>query len=216
MIFCHPIALMRQLCPPAIWRVDGADASVFITFDDGPIPEVTPWVLDVLDHYGVKATFFVVGDNVRKHPDIYADVVARGHAVGNHTYHHLQGRKCSVQTYVDDVVLAQQLLQSETTARRLFRPPHGLLRRRQWRELDKQGYHMVQWDVVTRDYVSRATPARIARTIRRYARGGSIITFHDSLRSAETLRVALPQTIEWLQQQGYTFRTLADIYGTSH
>lgn len=216
MIFCHPIALMRQLCPPAVWRVDGAGASVFLTFDDGPIPEVTPWVLDVLDHYGVKATFFVVGDNVRKHPDVYAAVVARGHAVGNHTFHHLQGCKCSVQTYVDDVAQTQRLLQTGDTSGHLFRPPHGLLRRSQWRELDRLGYRMVQWDVVTRDYDRRVTPARIARTIRRYVRGGSIITFHDSLRSEETLRVALPQTIEWLLQQGYEFRTLTDVYGASH
>ena len=215
MIFHHPIGLMRQLCPHALWRVEGAGASVFLTFDDGPIPEVTPWVLDVLDSYGVQATFFMVGDNVRKHPDVYAQVVARGHAVGNHTFHHLQGRKCSVQSYMDDVELAQQLL-PDGPAARLFRPPHGLVRRGQRCELDKQGYRVVQWDIVTRDYAERVTPERIARTIRRYARSGSIITFHDSLRSVETLRVALPQTIEWLQQQGYAFRTLADVYGTSH
>lgn len=216
MIFHHPIGLMRQLCPPAVWRVDGADASVFLTFDDGPIPEVTPWVLDVLDRYGVKATFFMVGDNVRKHPDVYAEVVARGHAVGNHTFHHLQGGKCGVQTYVDDVAMAQQALQAEASACRLFRPPHGWVRRSQWRELARRGYRMIQWDIVTRDYSSRVTPTHIGRTIRRYARSGSIITFHDSLRSVETLRVALPQTIEWLQQQGYVFRTLADVYGTNH
>lgn len=214
MIFHHPIRIVRQLCPIALWRMDRADRSVYLTFDDGPIPESTPWILDELDRQGVKATFFVVGDNVNKYPDLFQTIVSRGHRIGNHTFHHLQGRRCSVDAYLADVALAQQTMEETTPPSpkskptpKLFRPPHGYLRPSQQRALESQ-YQLVQWDIVTRDYAPRVTADKIVHRIQRNVRNGSIITFHDSLRTIDKLPVALPEAIQWMRKQGYEFKLL--------
>ena len=214
MLFIHPILPFRRLCPHALWRGDRAARCVYLTFDDGPIPEVTPWVLDTLDRYGIKATFFVVGDNIRRHPDLYRQLLLRGHAVGNHTCHHLRGRCSASDTYHDDVLHCQHLMRQHQpadapgTVTTLFRPPHGFVALGQQRRLEHEGMQLVQWDIVTRDYNPRNTPRRILAVVRRYVRPGSIITFHDSLRSEPRLRQALPAVIDHLQHEGYEFRTL--------
>ncbi len=175
---------------------------VFLTFDDGPIPEQTPWVLDVLDRYGIKATFFMVGDNVRRHPELYEEVKRRGHSYGNHTMHHLQGMKVKAVRYLRDVAEADSLIKSS-----LFRPPHGLLRWKQAAAL-KEHFNIVMYDLVTRDYSKKLTPDEVFANVRKYARNGSIIVFHDSLKSGENMRQALPRSIEWLLEQGYEFQPL--------
>ncbi|MDE6272498.1 MAG: polysaccharide deacetylase family protein [Muribaculaceae bacterium] len=172
---------------------------VFLTFDDGPIPEVTPWVLDILDRYGVKATFFMVGQNAERYPELVEEIRRRGHRIGNHTLHHLQGAKVTTRRYLRDVAEADRLLQTD-----LFRPPHGWLRPRQARALRRK-YRIIMYDLVTRDYSRRLTAEDVVGNVRRYARDGSIIVFHDSLKSLSRLRKALPEAIEWLQGQGYSF-----------
>ena len=173
---------------------------VSLTFDDGPIPGVTPWVLDTLDHYGVKATFFCVGDNVRKYPAIYQMLVDRGHRTGNHTYNHLQGVRTRTAAYLSNVEKARACIDSD-----LFRPPHGHMRFGQLRSLRKT-YRIVMWDVVTRDYSPRMTPGEVFRVVQKYARNGSFIVFHDSLKAERNLREALPRAIEWLRKEGYAFK----------
>lgn len=178
---------------------------VFLTFDDGPIPEVTPWVLDTLDRYGVKATFFMVGQNAERNPELLEEVRRRGHDIGNHTLHHLQGSKVTTRRYLRDVEQAGRLL--ETT---LFRPPHGWLRPRQARALMKK-YRIVMYDLVTRDYSKRLTAEQVVRNVKRLARDGSIIVFHDSLKSWPRLQTALPLSLEWLIKEGYTFELLSRV-----
>lgn len=182
--------------------MDGSRRAVYLTFDDGPIPEVTPWVLSVLDEYGVKATFFMVGDNVCKHPGLLEAVQQRGHRIGNHTFHHLNSLRHGVREYMEDVARADALLRTD-----LFRPPHGWMRPGLYRAL-KQRYKVVMWDLVTRDYSTRLNERDVLLNVRRYARPGSIITFHDSLKSQEKLRYALPRAINWLLSQDYEFRLL--------
>lgn len=172
---------------------------MFLTFDDGPIPEVTPWVLDVLDSFGVKATFFMVGQNVERHPHLLEEVRRRGHAVGNHTLHHIQGASATTMRYMRDTAEGARL-----TGSCLFRPPHGWLRPRQLMALKKH-YRVVMYDLVTRDYSRRLTAEEVLENVKRFARNGSIIVFHDSLKSQSRLREALPQAIEWLLAQGYQF-----------
>ena len=179
------------------------DQTIYLTFDDGPIPEVTPWVLGVLQHYGVKATFFMVGDNVRKHPEEFKQVKDAGHRIGNHTYHHIGGFRHGTSSYLRDVEEANKLLQTD-----LFRPPHGWMKTRQYRSVRRAGYTIVMWDLVTRDYSRHLNGRDVLRNVRRYARPGSIITFHDSLKSHDKLLYALPRAIEWLQEQGYRFGLL--------
>lgn len=190
----------RSLFPKALWRMNPDEKAVYLTFDDGPIPVVTPWVVDLLGHYGIKATFFMVGDNVRKHPQEYKQVVDAGHRVGNHTFNHLKGLFTDTREYVENVEKADALIHSS-----LFRPPHGMLRRSQYKELSKR-YQFVMWDLVTRDYSNRLQAEDVLANVKKYARNGSIITFHDSLRSEEKLRYALPRAIEWLLEQGYEFK----------
>ena len=196
----QPPSFFRQLYPRACWRMNASERAIYLTFDDGPIPEVTPWVLNVLDKYKIKATFFMVGDNVRKHPDEYRMVVERGHRIGNHTYNHLKGIEQSTKRYVANVDKADYHLSTN-----LFRPPHGLMRRSQYRTLSER-YLIIMWDLVTRDYNPKLTGEQVLDKVKHYVRPGSIITFHDSLRAVDNLYYALPRAIEWLQSQGYEFK----------
>ena len=192
--------IVRWLYPQAIWRMDPSVKAVYLTFDDGPIPEMTPWVLDVLDHYGIKATFFLVGDNVRKHPREFAMIKERGHRLGNHTFNHLRGFEWLTKNYLANADKANELIQTD-----LFRPPHGHMRWLQY-EMLRRRYRIVMWDLVTRDYSKHLNGRQVFEKVKRYARNGSIITFHDSIKSKENTMYALPRSIEWLMEQGYEFK----------
>ncbi len=203
MLIERPPLLYRLLFPEAIWRIKKRRRHVvYLTFDDGPVPEVTPWVLDILDRYGIKATFFMVGDNVRRHPELLDEVRRRGHSVGNHTMHHLQGMKVMTQRYLRDICEADALIDSP-----LFRPPHGIMRWKQSRIL-RAKYNIIMYDLVTRDYSARITADEVVRNVKRFARNGSIIVFHDSIKAAPRMRQALPEALEWLLSQGYEFEPL--------
>lgn len=199
MLIEQPPIPYRMLFPETVWRIPMTEKAVYLTFDDGPIPEVTPWVLDMLDHYGIKATFFCVGDNVRKHPATFQQVVERGHSVGNHTMHHLQGAFTTTKRYVADINEADSYIHSA-----LFRPPHGLIRWKQAAAI-KGNMRIIMYDLVTRDYSQKLTREEVLNNVKRYTRNGSIIVFHDSLKSQQRLRWALPRAIEWLKDNGYKF-----------
>lgn len=200
----RPPLLYRLLYPEAIWRIKKRHKPkvAYLTFDDGPIPEVTPWVLDVLDRYDVKATFFMVGDNVARHPELLEEVKRRGHSWGNHTMNHLQGMKVTTRRYMRNITEANDLIDSH-----LFRPPHGLMRWAQARGI-KHHYNIIMYDLVTRDYSKKLTPARVFENVTRFARNGSIIVFHDSLKAERNLRETLPRAIEWLLGAGFELRPL--------
>ena len=200
MIIEQPAKFLRWLYPGALWRMDPTERAVYLTFDDGPIPEVTPWVLEVLEHYDVRATFFMVGDNVRKHPREFEMVRERGHRLGNHSFNHIGGFRHGVSSYVRNVDKANAYLHTD-----LYRPPHGWMKWQQYRAI-RERYRVVMWDLVTRDYSTRLNGCDVLLNVRRFARPGSIITFHDSLKSQDKLLYALPRAIAWLQSQGYAFR----------
>jgi peptidoglycan/xylan/chitin deacetylase (PgdA/CDA1 family) len=204
MLIERPPICFRLTVPGGLFRrhEPGHQHAVYLTFDDGPIPEVTPWVLDVLDRYGIKATFFMVGDNVRKHPEVYEEVVRRGHRIGNHTMHHVSGFRLTRRSYLRDVAEARQYIDSD-----LFRPPHGWLRPRQTWVLHEQ-FRVVMFDLVTRDYSKWMRAQDVVRNVKLFTRDGSVIVFHDSLKSWPRLQEALPQALEWLLEQGYEFRLL--------
>ena len=193
-------AFVRNIFPEALWRMNSAEKAVYLTFDDGPIPVITPWVVDLLGKYNIKATFFMVGDNVRKHPQEYTQVVEAGHRVGNHTFNHLKGLFTDTREYLENVEKADALIHSN-----LFRPPHGMLRRSQYKELCKR-YKFIMWDLVTRDYSRRLNGEEVLGNVKKLVRPGSIITFHDSLRSEANLKYALPRSIDWLLEEGYSFK----------
>lgn len=199
----QPPLFYRLLFPEALWRIQRWGRKVvYLTFDDGPIPEETPWVLDLLDKYGIKATFFMVGDNVRRHPELFEEIKRRGHSYGNHTMHHLQGIKESATTYLRDITEADALIDSS-----LFRPPHGIIYPTQ-AKLIRRHYNIVMYDLVTRDYSKRINGEQVLDNVKRYVRNGSIIVFHDSIKAHTNMRYALPRAIEWLKEQGYEFEPL--------
>ena len=191
-------SILQRLYPCGKCRVGKA---VYLTFDDGPIPEVTPKVLEILDKYGVKATFFMVGENIDKHPEVFEMVVKGGHAIGNHTYNHVKGWKVSTAEYLANV----KKFPKET---KLFRPPYG--RTWVWQRIavQKLGYEIYLWDVLTRDYNPLRTPEAMLNQIKRQTRPGSIINFHDSIKSNERMLAVLPKAIEWLLANGYELKTL--------
>lgn len=202
MLIEQPPFFYRWCFPKAHWRFHTDRKVVYLTFDDGPIPEITPWVLDLLDKYNIKATFFCVGDNVRKYPEVYQEVLRRGHQTGNHTFHHIQGLRKWTKNYAKDVEEADKLIQSN-----LFRPPHGHLRIAQYYYLLRK-YKIIMWDVVTRDYSKLKTADDVWENVKRYTRNGSILVFHDSLKAGDRMKEALPKSIEWLLQEGYTFELI--------
>ena len=221
MLIEQPSKWLRRLYPGALWRVNPEEKAVYLTFDDGPIPEVTPWVLDLLDRYGVKATFFMVGDNIRKHPETFREVVKRGHRIGNHTFNHIRGFSRKYFTswnYLENTEMAYDIMREEMghvpcdesqLRPLLFRPPHGHMGWAQYITL-KRRYRIVMWDLVTRDYSKKLRGPQVLANVLRYTRNGSISTFHDSLKSWTNgnLQYALPRAIEFFMEEGYQIKTL--------
>ena len=210
----QPPEFFRKLYPGAVWRMDPNEKAVYLTFDDGPIPEVTPWVLDLLDKHNIKATFFMVGDNIRKHPDEFRMVVERGHRIGNHTFNHIRGFEYTAKNYLGNTEQAKIFMEmggdincnvEKVLYPLLFRPPHGHMFANQYLTL-KRTYKIVMWDLVTRDYSKKLRGPQVLANVMRYARNGSIITFHDSLKAEKNMKYALPRAIEWLLEQGYEFK----------
>lgn len=197
----QPAKWLRWLYPNALWRMDRNERSVYLTFDDGPVPSSTPFILDTLAQYNAKATFFMVGENVLRYHDLYNRIVEEGHQVGNHTFNHMGSLKHWALTYGINTQKANELIHAH-----LFRPPHGWMRWSVYWWLSRR-YQIVMWDLVTRDYSKWMTAEDVLRNVKRYARNGSIITFHDSTKSIDKLRYALPEALKWLKKQGYEFKT---------
>ncbi|MDR2853971.1 MAG: polysaccharide deacetylase family protein [Prevotellaceae bacterium] len=185
-----------------LWTMPTNRKEVFLTFDDGPVPEVTPQLLDLLDKHGVKATFFCVGDNVQKYPELFEEVKRRGHLVGNHTFNHLKGWKTDTDLYVENVRKADKIIQSY-----LFRPPHGQISRSQNRAL-KADFQIVMWDIISYDYDKNLSPARVLQNVTKHTRSGSIIVFHDSIKAQKNMFDALPKALEFWKNEGYELSLL--------
>ena len=192
-------AWIQRMYKGVEWRGDTSRKVVYITFDDGPVTEVTPQVLDILKQYDVKATFFMVGENAMKYPDLVAAVSRAGHRIGNHTYNHIKGTLVSTGVYMYNVAKADWTL----GCTRFFRPPYGRLRCAQKRALKALNYRICLWDVLTHDYDARFSAEHIVNIVKRYTRNGSIINFHDSLKSNERMLAALPQVLTFLHDEGY-------------
>jgi peptidoglycan/xylan/chitin deacetylase (PgdA/CDA1 family) len=204
----HIPALIRALYPHWTWRYDTPEKVLYLTFDDGPTPEITPFVLDQLAQYEARATFFLIGNNVEKYPELAQRIVAAGHAIGNHTQHHVRGRKTDIRSYLEEVAAAQQAIARHTGLQpRLFRPPYGSLTRRQSCAL-RNHFEIAMMDVISGDFEHRRSGERCARTVIRHARPGSVVLFHDSFKARARVTVALPQVLAHFQEQGYRFAAM--------
>lgn len=203
--FCkmvRPPQYLKWLYPGVIWNIKTTEKILYLTFDDGPIPEVTPLVLELLQQFDAKATFFCIGDNVRKHPAIFKKILAEGHRIGNHTFHHYNAWKVSQQQFIDDVKEAKELIDSK-----LFRPPYGKLTPMHIRKL-KKDYKIIMWDVISCDFDTKVNQETVYKNVINYAGNGSIIVFHDSLKAAPNMLYALPKVLSYFSERGFKFKSL--------
>ncbi len=194
--------LLDALTKHLTWSIKTTKKEVFLTFDDGPIPEVTPWVLETLKKYDAKATFFCVGDNVKKHKDVYQMIIDQGHKTGNHTMNHLNGWTNFNKTYFENIEKCNVLIHSN-----LFRPPYGKIKPSQISHL-KSDYKIIMWDVLTKDYDVSVNGEYCFEKVKKNCKAGSIIVFHDSIKAEKRLRNALPKSLEYLKHEGYSFSTI--------
>lgn len=202
MLLIQPFGILRKIYPRALWHLSRRDKTIYLTFDDGPIPELTEWVLDVLKQFNATATFFCVGSNIQKHPSIFQRIAQDGHTAANHTMFHTNGLKVNTAQYMQEVESCACL-----TNNKLFRPPYGRMRQAQYKALIKKGYHVIMWDVISYDY-EKITPEKCLQNVVKHARNGSIVLFHDNLKANENIRYALPLFLRHYAEKGFQFKAL--------
>ncbi|MGG5577482.1 polysaccharide deacetylase family protein [Myroides sp. C15-4] len=201
--------ILPFLFPRYTWHKSKAEKVIYLTFDDGPIPGVTEWVLDILAQHQIKATFFCIGDNIRKHPTVFQRILKENHQVGNHTFHHLKGWHTPLEEYIANMQQCQQEIEKHLKQPvRLFRPPYGKIKKSQGKFLLDAGYEVIMWTLITKDYDAKLSPqACLNRTLKR-VKPGSIIVFHDSLKAEKNMKYTLPLLIKHLKEKGYSFALL--------
>jgi peptidoglycan-N-acetylglucosamine deacetylase len=185
-----------------IWKIPTTEKIIYLTFDDGPTPEITEWTLATLKAFNAKATFFCVGSNVAKHPEIFQQIISEGHAVGNHTYHHLSGWNTNNEDYLRNIKKCEEIVTSN-----LFRPPYGRIKKSQY-ELIKNDYQVIMWDVLSGDFDPKTSPEKCLSNVIHNTTEGSIVVFHDSMKAADNLKFTLPKILAHFAEQGYRFDKL--------
>ena len=195
---------IKKLFSNYIWDVPNSENKVYLTFDDGPTPEITQWTLNQLKNYNSKATFFCIGDNIRKYPEVFKEVVKDGHSIGNHTFNHLNGWKTNTQDYIENAKLFEKEYYKRSNENcQLFRPPYGKIKPSQSKILRRMGYKIIMWDVLSVDFDITITPEQCLENVLQNVKSGSIIVFHDSVKAFANLEYALPRTLEFLKQKGF-------------
>jgi peptidoglycan/xylan/chitin deacetylase (PgdA/CDA1 family) len=199
---------VKTLFPNFIWNIDTYNKELYLTFDDGPTPEITNWVLQNLAEYDAKATFFCIGNNIERHPEIFQNIIAEGHSIGNHTYNHLKGWKHKAKDYVKDVTETDKLMTSLSMSSNLFRPPYGKFKNKQSKKLLELGYKVILWDVLSYDWDKSITEEACFNNVISAAKEGSIVVFHDSVKASRNLMYVLPKVLEYYAEKGYEFKAL--------
>lgn len=194
---------VKWIFPNYVWDIPNNENKVFLTFDDGPTPEITEWTLEQLTKYNAKATFFCIGNNIEKHPEIFQKVIDEGHSIGNHTFNHLKGWETGADEYVENVKKCSVFSAQYSEKKELFRPPYGKIKPSQSRVLRKLGYKIIMWDVLSYDFDQSISPEKCLDNVLRNIESGSIIVFHDSLKAEQNLRYVLPKTLAFLKEKGF-------------
>mgnify|MGYP003953609661 CR=1 FL=1 len=201
--FAKTPGFVPQLFSNYCWNIPNQDRKVFLTFDDGPIPNMTPWVLETLNKYNAKASFFCIGDNVKNHPEIYKSIIENGHTVCNHTYSHMNGWKNTKADYLENVDMCSKFINSK-----LFRPPYGQIRNSQGKALIEKGYKIIMWDVLSWDFSKKVSPDMCLKNVTHNIKAGSIVVFHDNLKAERNLKFALPKCLKFLSDNNYVCASL--------
>lgn len=197
--------IIKKIFHNQVWDIPNAEKKIYLTFDDGPTPEITEWVLNLLEKENIKATFFCIGSNVKQHPEIFEKIITSGHSVGNHTFNHLQGWKTTTEKYVENVNLCKtEICNLNTKYPYLFRPPYGKIKPNQSKILRKKGYKIIMWDILSKDYDLNTSPEECLINVKK-TKSGSIIVFHDSLKAWKNLEYTLPKAITFLRGKGFLF-----------
>lgn len=201
--------LIKWLFPKYTWDIPNNANKIYLTFDDGPTPEITEWVLKLLKEQDIKATFFCIGNNIEKYPDIFQKVLQEGHAIGNHTYNHLKGWKTAKEDYIENTKSCERIIKEYTKdsdrRSKLFRPPYGKIKFSQAKILRQLGYKIVMWDVISVDYDKNISPKKCLKNVIKNTTSGSVIVFHDSIKAFDNLKFALPEAIRYLKNKGFVF-----------
>lgn len=206
-------AFIKKIFSNHVWEISNTENKIYLTFDDGPIPEITEWVLEELKKYNAKATFFCIGHNIEKHPEIFEKVINDAHSVGNHTFNHLNGWKTSTKEYLENFKLCEDSisnLQSKiyNLKLKLFRPPYGKIKFSQSKKLRQLGYKIIMWDVLSADYDTAISPEKCLENVLQNVSSGSIIVFHDSVKAFPNLEYTLPRALKYWQEKGFVFEKL--------
>lgn len=197
---------IKTIFPKYVWDIPNSEKKVYLTFDDGPIPEITEWVLNQLTQYDAKATFFCIGDNIRKHPEIFNKIIENNHYIGNHTFNHLKGWETSLEKYLENTEKCAEIMANfkmRTTNPKLFRPPYGKIKPSQAKALRQAGYTIVMWDVISMDFDANVNPEQCLQNVISHIESGSIIVFHDSSKAWQNLQYVLPKTLEFLKKNKF-------------
>lgn len=197
---------VKTIFPNYIWDIPNNEKKIYLTFDDGPIPEITEWTLAQLKKHNAKATFFCIGDNIQKHPEIFKKVIENGHAIGNHTFNHLKGWETSLEDYIENTKKCSETMvncQLNTEHCQLFRPPYGKIKPSQAKTLRKLGYKIIMWDIISMDFDQTISPEECLNNVLKNIESGSIIVFHDSVKAWENLEYVLPKTLAFLNENGF-------------
>ena len=206
--------LIKKLFSNSIWDIPNTENKIYLTFDDGPTPEITEWVLQELEKHNAKATFFCIGNNIEKHPDIFKKVFTKGHAIGNHTFNHLNGWKTSTEEYLENSgqwsVFSGSFQNGELNTEhcKLFRPPYGKIKVSQAKKLREQGYKIIMWDVLSADFDTSISAEKCIENVLKNTKSGSIIVFHDSIKAERNLTFALPRYLEFFFDKGFSFEAI--------
>jgi peptidoglycan/xylan/chitin deacetylase (PgdA/CDA1 family) len=195
--------IFQKLFPKVIWQIPNNEKIIYLTFDDGPIPNVTPWVLDLLKKHQAQATFFCIGDNVLKHQMVYHQILEDNHVIGNHTFNHLNGWNTKSQTYLENVEKCENEI---LNASKIFRPPYGKITPKQIKILKQNGYKIIMWNVLSYDFNANLDTEKALNKIIKHTCSGSIIVFHDSLKAFDNLKILLPQYLAYFSNRGFVFK----------
>jgi len=206
--------IVKKLFPDYVWEISTKKKELYLTFDDGPTPDITHWVLDTLKPFNAKATFFCIGDNVTKHPEIFRQIVKDGHSIGNHTHNHIKGWNTETEQYLGNVSIAEEVIASQMHQPKLvdlFRPPYGQIKPNQGKKLMGLGYKIVMWDVLSFDWDKTVSNQECLNHVISKSKKGSIVVFHDSIKASNNMKFALPKVLEHFTEKGFSFKSISSI-----
>jgi peptidoglycan/xylan/chitin deacetylase (PgdA/CDA1 family) len=212
-------AFIKKIFSNYIWSIPNRDNKIYLTFDDGPTPEITEWVLEELQKHQARATFFCIGKNINNHPDIFNKIINEGHSIGNHTHNHLNGWRTPTGDYLKNIELCNSELRLRTVPKNikskildqkshLFRPPYGKIKKSQSKKLRQLGYKIIMWDILSADFDQTITPEKCLENVMQHVKSGSIIVFHDSVKAYKNLKYTLPKALQILKERGFEFSTI--------